>query len=217
MDCCCLHLPCKIKGLSRLLPNSHLETWIPTDLSASWPKTILLIQTDSTLEMANNIYQNIWVHKVEKEFSIIVSIYNICFLLQHNPLLHRIPAKVCKRQAEYWCHSHHTPTSTGTQTNLLSPGLPGLLVLQLSIQIPSNCKIQDWLISCWAWILQPKAPSCKSNTVSLFPSEGRKTLLSVTFAAHVDNKQEFRHNSDQGHAVRTVQSYDLKARDSDIF
>ncbi|KAB1277272.1 hypothetical protein Cadr_000006215 [Camelus dromedarius] len=27
-------------------------------------------------------------------------------------------------QAEHWCHSH--PTSTGTQTNLPSPGLPGV-------------------------------------------------------------------------------------------
>lgn len=82
------------------------------------------------------------------------------------------PQNECQGREEAscdWHHSHCLPPWTGTQTNLLFPGLPALPVLQLSIQIPGNCKIEDWPISGCPGCFQPSAAFFKCDVVLWLP------------------------------------------------
>lgn len=118
-------------------------------------------------------------------------------IMQHNPLLHRMNAKEGKRRASCdWHHSHCLPPRTGTQTNLLFPGLPALPVLQLSIQIPGNCKIEAWPISGCPGCFQPSAAFFKCDVVLWLPLETWKLCpISLCYVIHMTNKRRLESGS----------------------
>lgn len=90
--------------------------------------------------------------------AVFVSIMQHMLLKRTQPFAPRTECQGREEASCDWHHSHRLPPRTGTQTNLLFPGLPALPVLQLSIQIPGNCETEDWLISGCPDVFSPLLP-----------------------------------------------------------